>query len=375
MNKSRTKRKIQLTSLLISVLLVVGIISTFATPQTYAATRKYKTLDVNVTTTALNSIQLSWKSKKNVVKWKVQIGKQYGKFHTVTTLKKNRTSYTFKNLQNNTDYYFQVIGYAKKKGKQVIAYKTDKDRMSGRTGIETPDWFYEDHDSYVSPTEIFLLYGVYDGLIPDGYEIYRKDADTSGSEYEKITTVKHTGNVASYQYYYDKTVKGGKHYLYRIRAYKSIDGRNIYTGFSRSISFNAVNENGTYSLKKISLSKKNRTLVVKLTSDLEYNGVMNLKSSYSYIGFYPIRKDSGADYATNLKFISYSTDGIAWTDANSNNADISLKGGQSIYLKLKADKTQDIYGITGLSISMAYDGDDCAVKITFGGSGVTYSNY
>lgn len=60
-----------------------------------------------------------------------------------------------------------------------------------------------------------------------GYEIYRSTKKKSG--YKKIKTTKGGSKIS----WTDKTVKAGKTYYYKIRAYRKINGRNVFSGFSK----------------------------------------------------------------------------------------------------------------------------------------------
>jgi len=61
------------------------------------------------------------------------------------------------------------------------------------------------------------------------YEVYR--ATSKNGKYTKIATLKY-GNLS----YTDKKVKVGKKYYYKVRAYKTISGKKVYTKFSPKVS-------------------------------------------------------------------------------------------------------------------------------------------
>lgn len=365
-------------SLFLIAILMLGIITTniFVTP-TYAASTKWKKLNANVETITPTTIKLSWDSHKNVVKWKVQIGKlkhpktdstqMKGTFQTVATLKKGSTSYVIKGLNKDNYYYFRILGYTKNKGKLILTYKTYKQQLLGRTGISDAYLFYDEYmDYYFTPTEIGLPINVSNyGLKPDYFQIYRKDCDVSDSKYKKIATI------ASDQFYYkDKSVLSGKSYLYKIRSYKIINKKKVYSTWSSAEKLTAINQYGTFSLKKIATSKDDKILTIRLTSDKEYNADLCFLHNGSYD--FSLKTKDSSEYIP-LDLINYSTDGVSWIDVVPSQTDITLSGNEGIYLKLKiASDTKDyVSGGTGLYMNMIYNNIDSFLNLSFGESGTT----
>ena len=60
-----------------------------------------------------------------------------------------------------------------------------------------------------------------------GYELLRKNY---GGSYKKVATITRRRN-----YYIDKGLKRGKNYYYVVRAYKTIDGKKVYSNNSAVI--------------------------------------------------------------------------------------------------------------------------------------------
>lgn len=378
MNNSGTKRRIRLTSLLISILLIGSMVMGLDAAPSYATAVRYKGLDASVKAVTFNSVQLSWKPRKGVVKWKVQIKHPiYSKgrdltmrkpFHTIASLKKNTTQYTVRNLTTNYYYKLRILGYTKRKGKLVLTYMTYDTQLDALTGISSPAFTYGDeNDYYYTPTEIELLMDSHDvGIDPDYLQIYRKNLNIPGSAYQKIATLE-----ASQNMYMDQSVEPGKTYRYKIRGYKVIDGKRVYSAFSHTETISAVNLFGIYSLKKISASEKENTLEVKLTSDDKYN--RDFKLIPDRHGFY-LTFENSPYYDHPLQLISYSTDGTSWVDVDPSKTNITLKGGDSIYLKLKnpAGNKVNISDATGVYIEMIYGcAAECHIAIPFDGSGKT----
>lgn len=366
-----------LSILLFAMLIIEVFMAGFFTCPTYAASGKWKKLDANVETLTPASIKISWASDKNVVKWKVQLGKlkhpktdsseRKGTFHTVATLKKGSTSYTIKGLNKDNYYYFRILGYTKNKGKLILTYKTYEQQLLGRTGICVPYLLYDEYlDYHFSPTEIGLPIAVSDyGVKPDYYQIYRKNCDVSDSKYKKIATIK-----SDKAYYMDKSVLPGNTYLYKVRSYKTINGKKVYSLWSSAEKITAVNQYGTFHLKKISASEDDKTLIVQLTSDMEYNADLCFLHNNNYN--FSLKNKAPSSY-TPLQLISYSKDSVSWTDVLPSGTDITLKSNQSVYFKLKiaSDTQNDMSNATGLYINMIYNNINGFLDIPFDGNGMT----
>ena len=59
-----------------------------------------------------------------------------------------------------------------------------------------------------------------------GYEVYR--AASKNGKYKKVTTVTKASKVT----YTNKNLKTGKKYYYKIRTYKTVNGKKVYGEYS-----------------------------------------------------------------------------------------------------------------------------------------------
>ncbi len=71
-----------------------------------------------------------------------------------------------------------------------------------------------------------ITWNVPKDLDADGYEIFRSTKKSSGYTTKPIFTTTKTS------YTNNKSLKTGKTYYYKIRAYKVVNGRKVYTGYS-----------------------------------------------------------------------------------------------------------------------------------------------
>ena len=201
--------------------------------QTY---KEYVKAGVNATTlkaTATGSI----KTETITVKWtnSSDFGITYYKVYRSTTGKDGSfskvaevttKSYVDKKATVGKTYYYKVIGYREVAGstyktkisnivsakiKKVTAAQVKETPMYGRTN-------YVDRGLKVMWTS--------PNIKVDGYEIFRSTTGKAGS-YKLIKTTKTT--VKSWT---NKGLKVGKRYYYKVRGYKLVNGKKVYTKFS-----------------------------------------------------------------------------------------------------------------------------------------------
>ena len=162
-------------------------------------------------TQSTDSIKLSWKKVSGATGYRVyQYNSKTGKYEAIKTL--TGTSYTVKKLKAGTSYKFAVKAYTKADGETLwasssVSFKTCTKpatptvKATAGTGKATLSW------SKVTGAT--------------GYVIYMQD---EFGDYTKIGTTKSTS-------YTKKSLKKGQTYYFRVKAYKTVDGKNIYSGY------------------------------------------------------------------------------------------------------------------------------------------------
>lgn len=185
---------------------------------------------------------------------------------------------------------------------------------------------YQDSDSQLrlGTSTDFIEVEVYldEGVAPTGYEIYRKSGDES---YKKIADVKSN---EFYIKYTDDTVEPGKEYTYKMRAYKEIGKKTIYSEYSETYSDDTFYVSGCFLLETLTPAGENTTeIVVKLTND-EYSRPINIKYEFEGTGTYIYDEDPDGKTVV-LKQFSY--DNQNWT--NKEGQTLKIDSGESIYLK------------------------------------------
>ena len=158
-----------------------------------------------------SSIKLTWKKVTGADGYRVyQYNSKTGKYKTLKTL--TGTTYTVKNLKAGTSYKFAVKAYTKDSGETLWAASsktittctkpaTPTVKVTAGSGKATLSW------SKVTGAT--------------GYVIYMED---SFGDFEKVTSTTKTS-------YTKKSLKKGKTYKFRVKAYKKVDGKYIYSGY------------------------------------------------------------------------------------------------------------------------------------------------
>ncbi len=126
------------------------------------------------------------------------------------------TAFDVKNLSANKTYYFKVKAYNSETGETG-------DYSSKIKVITTPAKVKTLKTSAVKTTSLTLKWSKVSGAA--GYEIYRS---TDGESWKKIKSVKTTS-------YTDKSLKKGKKYYYKVRAYRKADSKTYYGDFSSAV--------------------------------------------------------------------------------------------------------------------------------------------
>ena len=139
-----------------------------------------------------------------------QYNSKTGKYKTVKTL--TGTSYTVKNLKAGTSYKFAVKAYTKD-GDETLWAASSK-TITTATKPVTPIV-----KATAGSGKVTLSWSKVSGAT--GYVIYMQN--TSG-DYEKLGSTKSTS-------YTKKSLKKGKTYKFRVKAYKKVGDTYIYSGY------------------------------------------------------------------------------------------------------------------------------------------------
>ena len=237
-------------------------------------------LEIKATATSMTSVKITWKAQKGVTQYKIYRATEnkngnVGKYKVVATISGKKKSYTDKKLKTEKTYSYMVRGYKNKK----CVIKTGVPE-SAYTGLTCSFDEYQFAEAPRSPKSITLKLYSSGGVLPTGYEIYRKEMGISG--YKKIATTKKSVTSLSYK---DKTVKAGKTYRYKVRTYLKVGKKKYYSAFTDYEQISATNRSGKYTFKfDNSVKCADNETVYKITSKA-YNDTLKLYDNAIILSF------------------------------------------------------------------------------------------
>lgn len=158
------------------------------------------------------SVKISWNKKPGAKNYTVyRATSKNGTYKKIITVKTN--TYRDQKLATNKTYYYSVRAEGSLYG---VNYRTgSSNKIKARTELKTPVIKTKAATKKVT-IEISKVSGA------QGYVIYR--ATSKKGTYKKLATVKGTS-------YTDKGLTSKKSYYYKVRAYRSQKGKNVYSAF------------------------------------------------------------------------------------------------------------------------------------------------
>ena len=164
-------------------------------------------------TATANSVKLTWKAVSRATGYEVYVYDTDSESWERIT-RTSKLQYTHKSLKAGTAYKYRIRAYKTLDDKKCYSksYKT--------ITVVTKPKAVSTFSAKAAKTSVTLTWGKVSGV--DGYEIYRYD--NAKSKYVKITAT-------SKRTYTDKKLSAGTSYKYRIRTYKTIDGKKYYSSY------------------------------------------------------------------------------------------------------------------------------------------------
>ena len=168
------------------------------------------------------SIKLKWSANKDAAGYAIYQSTDGSSYKLIAEVNGNTLSYTHKNLKPGKKFYYQVrSGVPSSKGTMLYESKKTAPTIVVATLCEAPDKATATKNSTSS---LKLSWKKTTGA--SGYEIYQYN--TSSKKYKKLVTVKGASSTS----YTVKKLKAATTYRFKVRCYKTVEGKNYYSAYS-----------------------------------------------------------------------------------------------------------------------------------------------
>ena len=174
---------------------------------------------VKASSSSYNSNKLSWNKVKGASGYEVlRATSKTGTYKLVKTITSGSTvSYTDKSLATGTTYYYKVRAYRTVDKKKV--YSSYSSVVSAKPVLKTPSVKLTSGSKKAT-----IKWEKISGA--SGYEVYR--ATSKSGKYSKIKTITKNSTVS----YVNSSLTKNKTYYYKVRAYRTVNGKKIYSSYS-----------------------------------------------------------------------------------------------------------------------------------------------
>lgn len=163
------------------------------------------------------SIKLEWSKASNATSYKIyQYNSKTKKYKKIATTK--GTTYTVKKLKAGTTYKFKIVACATVSKKEYTSSYSKV--LTTATKPTTPKISKLTTKSKKATVQWKKISGA------SGYEVYM--STSKNGKYSKIKTVTKTSTVK----YTKANLEKNKKYYFKVRAYKIVDGKKVYSSYS-----------------------------------------------------------------------------------------------------------------------------------------------
>lgn len=167
---------------------------------------------------SFNEITVSWHKQSDAAGYRVYRSAGDHSPVLITATGPDTLSFTDRNLNTGTKYTYQITAYVTGKDGTVI----ESERSSAVSS--TPLLLKPDLKVKSGKKKAVIKWSMVPGA--SGYQVYRSTKKSKG--YKKVKTVKN-GKTVSFT---NKKLKKGKKYYYKVRAYRTVGGNNVYSDYS-----------------------------------------------------------------------------------------------------------------------------------------------
>lgn len=209
-----------------------------------------KVATVKVQSHNYNSVKISWSKAKNTKKYRVYQGtSKSGKYKSIGTTSKR--TFVKKGLVTGKTYYYKVRGINGSKLGKVSKAKSVKPKLKTVTSLKGKG---------ASSNSISLSWKKVSGA--KGYQVYR--ATSAKGKYKKIKTTTKTS-------YKNSGLSKNKSYYYKVRAYRKVGKKYVYSSFTKPVGKKLVVSSNT------SLNSIRADMLKRVNAERKKAGVPPLK--------------------------------------------------------------------------------------------------
>ena len=184
-----------------------------------------KVTGLKATSQTQNSITLNWKKVSGIKGYCIyQYNESTKKYQSVAKTTKN--SYKVKKLKAGKTYKFKVVAYKTKNSKKY--YGEDSNILKTTTKPLSTKFT----KSTVGKNKVTLKWKKVSDVT--GYQIYM--ATSKNGKYKKVKTITSSKTVT----YTKKGLKKGQKYYFKIRAYRKVGGKVVYSSYSKPLKTNKI---------------------------------------------------------------------------------------------------------------------------------------
>ena len=184
---------------------------------TIPAQDEKKTFQASAKAIAYNKIKITWKKQSGVSGYKIyRAQKASESYRAVATVSSGKYTYTDTKIITGKTYYYKVRAFVKTGAK--LSGKSDSKVVHAKTTLEKTTITNISGKN----KKVNLKWKKVKGA--SGYQIYR--ADRRNGKYRCVKTQKTTKLIS-------KTQKAGKTCYYKVRAYRNVNKKKVYSSFSK----------------------------------------------------------------------------------------------------------------------------------------------
>ena len=178
-----------------------------------------KVQNVKASSNSYNSIKITWNKAAGADGYKIyRATSKSGKYSAIKTVTSASTlSYTNTGLTTGKTYYYKVRAYRTVNGSKV--YGSYSSVVSAKPSLSKPSLYLS-----AGSKKAYIKWSKISGA--SGYEIYR--ASSKKGYYSKVKTIT-SGKTTSYT---NSKLTRKKTYYYKVRAYRYVSGKKVYSSYS-----------------------------------------------------------------------------------------------------------------------------------------------